>query len=209
MHRSSFLVKTKQVKLGKPWGWKRFSFVGAHACRGSTANMHQYFFPMHSVTVHPDHLATFRIRSQCLLFHCYFEFTLCRRIFIRGVNDHFNQKIIGRNRRNKDKTVHLFLETGKSSVQFCLSRHHNIDWHNFSSFDAEDGRHACGNIWNRWFKQIEQTFCVCSRAYLDINQYMIYLKSMRFTYISTWSDTLEVIWIVNQYSCLNQICIVI
>ena len=50
-----------------------------------------------------------------------FEFTKCRRFFSRFVKSTFRNKNVGRKRQDKagkDKIINLFLETGKSAVEF-------------------------------------------------------------------------------------------
>ena len=80
---------------------------------------------MYSVTVYPIIGLIFKIkRCTWWLFHRHFEFTKSRCFFPGGGGggrQHFRNKDVCEKRQDnagKDKIIHLFLETGKSTVQF-------------------------------------------------------------------------------------------
>ena len=75
----------------------------------STANMCQYFLPMYSVAVYPDHLTNFQNEKTPML---------AVLSPFRGLKATFLiKKVCGKrqHKAEKDKNIYLFLETGKSA----------------------------------------------------------------------------------------------
>ena len=79
---------------------------------------------MHSVTVYPNHLTNFyKEKTPLLAVSSPFPIYKVQNAFFLGVKATFRIKNICRKRRDnaeKDKNIHLFLETGKSAVEFWV-----------------------------------------------------------------------------------------
>ena len=101
---------------------KHYVFFGAQERRVWMANMRWYFLWMYSVTIYPYHLSN-TLKCKDTDVGCFTTILNLRSAdtFLQGVKATFHIKNFRGKRGDnaeKDKNINLFLETGKSAVEF-------------------------------------------------------------------------------------------